>query len=537
MLDELVVPAVPGLKLDDCACNEDTLTLIMTSTQESVCCPLCAQISSRVHSRYQRRIGDVPCGDYRVRLLLNVRKFFCDNDACRRKVFCERLGSELAVYARRTVRLKRHLHLLAMALGGEMGSQVVELLHMPASPSTLLRLMGDSTDQAHPTPRVLGVDDWAKRKGQTYGTMLVDLEQHCLVDLLSERSAEALCAWLRAHPGVEIISRDRAGLYAEGATQGAPTAIQVADRWHLLSNLRDLLERLLDRHPAALRAAAQRVSDELTRQVASDPIEPPPLPVEEPVPCANQLRWAEVKRLKQEGWSARAIATHLHVHRQTVRKDLAADSFPQRTSRWHTSTVVPYLTYLRQRWAGGCHDRMQLWRELQAQGFTGGYDCVWRALRRFPTDRPARKPAITTTVHPLSARQAAWLFVRSIDELKPEENAYRLAILETCPDVAIAYPLTQQFACMVRQRQPDELDDWLLKATVAGVPELARCAASLQRDYHAVRAALTLPWSNGQVEGQINRLKLIKREMYGRASFILLKKRALWTPKACFHQN
>jgi transposase len=385
---------------------------------------------------------------------------------------------------------------------------------------------------------VLGVDDWAKHKGQTYGTILVDLEQHHLVDLLSERSAAALATWLQAHPGVEIISRDRAGLYADGATQGAPNAIQVADRWHLLSNLRDLLERLLDQQPAALRAAAQQISDEFTRQAGADPVAPPPAPAAEPAPCASQLRWTAVKRLKAEGWSARAIAAHLHVHRQTVRKDLAADSFPQRTSRWHTSTVAPYLAYLRQRWTEGCRDRMQLWRELQAQGFTGGYACVWRALRRFPTDQqPARKPVTIPTGHPRSARQAAWLLVRSVDELKSEENAYRLAILENCPDVATAYPLAQQFTGMLRLRRAQELDAWLLKATATGVPELERFAAGLQRDYAAVRAALTLPWSNGQVEGQVNRLKLIKRAMYGRASFTLLKKRALWKPESAFHQK
>ena len=313
-----------------------------------------------------------------------------------------------------------------------MGSQVVELLHMRASPSTLLRLISDTANQVRATPRVLGVDDWAKHKGQTYGTILVDLEQHRLVDLLSERSAEALATWLRAHPGVEIISRDRAGRYADGATQGAPNAIQVADRWHLLSNLRDLLERLLDQHPAAMRAAAQHISDELTRQAAANPVEPPPPPAEEPVPCASQLRWAEVKRLKQEGWSARAIAAHLHVHRQTVRKDLAADSFPQRTSRWHTSTVAPYLTYLRQRWAEGCRDRMHLWRELQAQGFTGGYDCVWRALRRFPTDQPLaiqQRFRRTSTV----CRQAAGRWIVQLTE--PPEKPHDATIGASLPVV------------------------------------------------------------------------------------------------------
>jgi transposase len=537
MLSRMLLPNVSGLRLDACTSEEGTVTLCLTSTQASVYCPLCGQASGREHSRYERHVADVPGGDYRVLLMINVRKFFCDNVGCQRKVFCERLGPEIAAYARRTSRLGQRLRLLALALGGEMGSKVVRLLSMPASPSTLLRLINDTASQAQATPRVLGVDDWAKRKGQTYGTILVDLERHRLVDLLPERTPEALANWLRAHPGVEVISRDRASCYAEGAAQGAPGAIQVADRWHLLNNLRDALEKLLDRHPAVLRLAAQHVSDELARQAAKATAEPAAAPTEEAQPSSGQLRWAEVQRLKQAGWSARAIAAHLHVHRQTVRKDLAADSFPQRTSRWHTSTVKPYLTYLRQRWAEGCHSRMQLWHELQAQGFAGGYDCVWRAIRRFPARQSGPKPAPVPAMHPLSARQAAWLLVRSTDELKPEEDTYRLSLLSTCPEIAVAYPLGHAFVDIVRQRKAAEFDDWLAQAKASNVPELQRFAASLRCDYDAVRAALTLPWSNGQVEGQVNRLKLVKRLMYGRAKFDLLRLRALWKPEAGFHQK
>ena len=215
-------------------------------------------IATREHSRYTRRPGDLPCVGRQVHLQLNVRRFFCDNPACQQRTFVERLPGVVRSFARRTTRLAEAQRQIGLALGGEAGTRSATQQAMPVSADTLLRLASHSELAPAATPKVLGVDDWAWKKGQTYGTILVDLEQRCVVDLLADRTADTLATWLQAHPGVEIISRDRGGSYAEGARRGAPDAVQVADRWHLLANLREALERLLTRKHAALPERAPR---------------------------------------------------------------------------------------------------------------------------------------------------------------------------------------------------------------------------------------------------------------------------------------
>jgi len=210
-------------------------------------CPLCGCLSGRIHSRYRRTLPDLPWNQLRVRLVLTVRKLFCDIEACTQRIFTERLPGIVAPYARRTTRLTDILRLLAFALGGEAGARLVDRLEMRTSPATLLRLIRRTPTPPVPTPHVLGVHDWAFRKGHRCGTILVDLEAHCVLDLLSERRADQFADWLHAHPGVAVVSRDRAQVYADGARRGAPDAVQVADRFHLLKNLGEALERVLMR--------------------------------------------------------------------------------------------------------------------------------------------------------------------------------------------------------------------------------------------------------------------------------------------------
>jgi transposase len=250
-----LLPASVGVALDGVALDDATVTLSLRTTSATACCPGCGAPSHHVHSRYARTVRDLPSQGRRTVLRLTARKFFCRNPNCPRSVFCERLPDLAPPHARSSPRLADAHRTVAFALGGEAGSRLAGKLGMPTSADALLRRIKQAATQEAPTPRVLGVDDWAIRRGHVYGTILVDLERGKVIDLLPGRDGPELRAWLQAHPGVEVISRDRATAYASAASEAAPDAMQVADRWHLLENVREMLERLFERHHAQLRAA------------------------------------------------------------------------------------------------------------------------------------------------------------------------------------------------------------------------------------------------------------------------------------------
>jgi transposase len=235
---------------------------LLTSTATSSACPRCGTPSDRVHSHYRRTVADLPCHDHPVALRLLVRRFRCINPGCPQAIFCERVPKLLDAHARTTARLTDAHRAIGFALGGEAGARLADHLDMPTSPDTLLRRVKGAPDEPVPLPRYLGVDDWAVRKGQRYGTILIDLERGRVIDILPGRDGSALAAWLKEHPGVEVITRDRWSAYAQAASDGAPQALQVADRWHLLKNLREAVQRLLERHAAEVRAALQEAPAE-----------------------------------------------------------------------------------------------------------------------------------------------------------------------------------------------------------------------------------------------------------------------------------
>ena len=243
-----LVPKLETLKLEQISIDKrrNLICLSLKAVAPKGECPLCQRRTTRIHSRYMRILADLPWSCFIVRIRLGVRRFFCANPNCRRRIFTERLPDLVLPYARRTLRQGEILRVIGLALGGRAGSRLLRRLQLQASPNTILDLIRRAPEQTYPVPRVLGVDDFALRKGRTYGTILVDLEKRQPVDLLPGRSADLVAKWLKDHPGSEVITRDRSQEYARGITEGAPAALQLADRFHLLCNLREALERVLD---------------------------------------------------------------------------------------------------------------------------------------------------------------------------------------------------------------------------------------------------------------------------------------------------
>jgi transposase len=531
-----------------------TVTVELEAIAPDSPCPSCRLPAERIHSHYQRTVADLPWADLVVRLHLLVRKFFCDNSACPRKIFTERLPDLVAPSARRTLRLMQQQQQLSLALGGNPGARLSRELDRSASRNTFLRLVRRLPLPEPPAPEVVGIDDWAWKKGQRYGTIITDLERECPIALLEDRDAETLAAWLRRHPTIRIIARDRAGTYAEAATKGAPQATQVADRFHLLGNLADALLPVFEQHaellskatkPAAVTgqtpAADANLSSLTTENLVA--LLPPPSPSPKHQALAEQRRAARLARyerareLHAQGWPIRAIGRELGLNRNTVRSYLRAPGFPERQPRVlrQPGVLDPFIPYLVERWNAGCRNGTTLWKELIERGYTGKRVTVFSFITRLrkalgiPTKKRASGDGKVVLVEqrPLTPRNAVWQVLQR-PEKRDRQTLERIEQLrEAHPDLEEAISLTEGFAALIRARDPEPLDRWLEQAAASTLKSFQSFAASLRRDYDAVRAGVELPWSTGPVEGEINRLKMLKRAMFGRASFPLLQRRVL----------
>jgi transposase len=570
-----------GLRIIEIHQEETELTVEVLSERTSACCPLCEHSSDAVHSRYQRRLKDVPCGGQAICLQLTVHKFFCHNPHYQRTIFTERLPTFVEPWAQMTLRLTAAVQAIGLSTSGSLGARLAARLGIATSWMTILRRM-----MVLPTPTpgavtVLGIDDFSFKRGRKFGTILVDLDLHQVIDVLAERSSQTSADWMRNHPEITYVSRDRGKDYAQGASEGAPQAVQVSDRFHLMKNFVEAIEAEVSRCYRHLRqmqpplpspnfpapdewrqapeADAERkrlarladkqerytqVKDLLSRGFSPKEIaqqldmpvrtvyrwqerEGCPAPQSQRTPQTDkQERYEQIKELRLCGLSQKEIAQRLAIGVRTVQRwqglEPSQANPPRRKRR---SIFDPYAAYVLFRWQQGERSVSLLWQEIQKQGFHGSLQTMYRFVRALRQEAvPLAAPGVTDRV---SVQKAIWLLARPSENLKADERRDLQELCQESQELAALHTLAQFFGQIVRKREGHRLPDWMKQVEASGFRDVKRFAAGLQRDKEEVLAGLTLVYSNGQVEGQVNKLKLIKRTMYGRAGFPLLRQRVL----------
>lgn len=431
------------------------------------------------------------------------------------------------------------LQAVGLATGGELGTRLSEKLGMSTTPPTLLRHVMALPLPPRPMVRVLGIDDFAWKKRFRYGTVLIDLERRKIIDILPDRESATVEKWLAKHPEIEVISRDRGKEFIKAATLAAPQAQQVADRFHLLHNLTEVLQVVLSRCRSEVR---QRDGEPLPGETTA---QKPPLPLPTPeawqqsadprVAKAHQARQASrddryqhMKALREQGLTQVEIAQRLNMSERAVRRWLKEGAAPtwERHSR-RRSPFDPSAEYVLRRWQAGIHEGKQLYEEIQAQGFKGSVRIVQRFVRTLVEHPERRVLPPATSAEQFSANEMTWLFIREPDKLTPAEKTAIELACQRSPTVQKLYQITQQFVYMLRLRQGQEFDQWVHMVEESQIPELQRFTSNLLKDKDAVVAGLTVIYSNGPVEAQVQKLKVVKRQIFGKAKLPLLRQRLI----------
>ena len=505
-----VIPS--GLAIEGVRLDAGLILITASAISATGACPLCESLSRRGHSRYMRRLSDLPCAGRGIRLHLAARRFRCDEPRCRQRIFAERFDHGVVTSrSRRTARLDCIVHHLGLALGGRPGARFAKRLMLPVSNDTLLRLVRRRSQRPVETLRVVGIDDWAFRRNHRYGSIVCDLERRRIVTLLPDRERATIEAWLAGHPGIGVVSRDRGGGYGEAAAKALPRAVQVADRWHLMENA-----------SAAFLDAVRKSMRPIRAAIGATVIDPTLLTSAERLQYEGYLRRedtnAAILALAKDGVPIKQIVKRTGHSRALVRQVVRG----QRTDVFRTrqSSLDAHLPLLDAQWAAGCHNGTELWRRLKMHGFRGSLRVVseWRTRRRRAetvTDQQLQRVP--------SARIIARLMTTGRDHLSKADTVIMAAIEGGVPTLLEARTLLDRFHAMVRRKSPD-LDGWITDATTS---LMASFAAGITKDRSAVLAAIESPWSNGQTEGHITKLKMVKRQMYGRAKIDLLEARLL----------
>jgi transposase len=528
-----------GITIDSIDPGANELVIGLACDAPSMPCPECHQLSARIHGHYQRTVADLPCAGRTVILALTVRKFVCSTPGCPRRIFTERLPGLVQSYARMTTRLIALVQALGLGAGGQLGTRLADRSAIATTPSTLLRhLMMLPAPKARAV-RVLGVDDFAWKKRFTYGTILVDLERRKIIDVLADRESATVEGWLQEHPEVELVIRDRGKDFTKAATMGAPQAQQVVDRFHMVRNLSEVLQEILGHCRAEIRQGEAPLPQ--LEKAAAEPTRPLPTAatwqqrtpahvkkVHQARQASRDDRYNQMTTLRTQGLTQREVAKRMGMSERTVRHWLKRGAAPTNERQFRRRSVFdPYAAYVLQRWQDGIYEAKQLYAEIRAQGFPGTVRIVQRFVQALRDDPEKIPLAPATGADRFSSKTATWLFIRDPKQLTTKKQVELELICQRSETARKTYELTQQFMRMLRLRRGQEFERWLSAVEASQIPELRRFAKGLLRDKSAVVAGLTLSYSNGPVEAQVQKLKLVKRSMFGRAKLPLLRQRLL----------
>ena len=480
----------------------DRIVVRARTPSGAVTCPDCGVPTARVHGLHERTVGDVPVDARRVQIVVRVRRLVCPTFGCR-QTFREQVPGVLQRYQRRTERLQALIGAVARELAGRGAARLLSTLAMPLSRHSTIRALLRIPLAAPTIPRVLGVDDFALRRRSRYATVLIDAQTRRRVDVLPDRNADTLEAWLRQHPGVEVVCRDRSGAYAEAVRRALPDAIQVADRWHLWHGLGEAARKQVAAHSSCW-AKAGRMQDGPRAQ-------------------STRERWQQIHALLEQNVGLLECARRLNVSLNTVKRYARAGEPErlQRTPQYRPTLVDPYREHLRRRRVQEpAVGNLQLFREIKALGYTGSMNLLVRYITqgRVEGDRP-----------PMSPRRLTSLVLTHPDHLTDTQREHRHELTTACPEMIDLTTLVGSFAALLRPREGNSarLDAWITAVRAADLPHLHTFARGLELDREAVQAAVTMPYHNGGTEGVNTKTKRIMRQMHGRAGFTLLRHRIL----------
>ncbi|EGF1422392.1 ISL3 family transposase [Salmonella enterica] len=510
--------------------GSDGITLHLRATRKTAQCPECLKRSRSVHSCRRRRIQHLPCSGRTLWLIFAVRHWYCRNPSCSRKIFAESLAPFAGPQQQSSTLLQNLQHQLGLIAGGEAGRRAAVASGIQISPDTLLRRVVQAPEQTENRTRHVGIDEWAWHRGHRYGTLIVNLDTHRPLVLLPGREQRTLTAWFKKYPEIQVVSRDRGGIYSMAAREGAPQARQVADRWHLLKNIGDALERMMYRHMPLIRLVASELSPKKSPE--PEPSVPAPT-LRRPERLKQQTRnkrhqrWTEVMALHNKGCGFREISRITGLSRVTVSRWVQSGAFPEISTRPPKRGLLdPWRKWMEEQRESGNYNASQIWREMVMKGFTGSETIVRDAVARWR--KGWLPPVAATTRLPSASRASRWLMPWRI--IRGEENYASRFIGLMCekePQLKIAQQLALDFYRILKTKNKQQLSRWFSNVSESGPVELQRVAAGMEADAAAIYEAITSRWSNGVVEGHVNRLKMLKRQMYGRAGFELLRRRVL----------